>query len=1040
MNKAQGLKRCLGWRRAVQRMSFWGIVFASAIAPHAAQAETCDPKGGDQFLTWVNDNAGRLSRQLARADFEVRTFNLALLGHDDIHERLKSAIAKLDMIAQRIRTSESADSEITAVAAAIKRERDSQDLLNDLLSLRAVLDDLHHRRQVLEEPLTRQAFRALGLPNVGRSTLVSSLQELGDTTQNRLATRYDFYVSVSWDSTGRVTDAKAGRVSGDMWDGIATAGASYFGPYAPIVLVTYGLLRLQIEDESCQAKINAQRRKVTEALERLPQVLITADEQFNAYLGFHDATRLKFKDHAALLKNLQNAVDERWQALFAYNAARNSAAHSILTAEKINALRRSFESDDTISSIFRNFALAEVAADITNFNRYLSKQHSMLLLACGNVDGLAVGEDQSDALEFALKAYQSFRQQASFAPLHRMLDISSTWLSAAQKEATDLRRQLGVRLCDTQTQTDERAVYEMFMQSIDKERLKFRTSQNRFAEILEPTSHFQSPEVDAVPNSCTLVTPGGGLYRCASGDADGSPYRNRFYRDGDDPMFNVLGGAADGGYSEDNRQISSEISKVDQNLSERIARLKHEFQNISSALPAWTDRNAVALNAWISDSRAREDREAAERLVFTERIKPILEDAGIFIDEFLASPVDEARIEQLVQRVGGSEMSLPSLPPDSLVADAPRLKGISAVEKVYGDRTTVIQRAIHREALKVDRDLSGDSKATTLAQEALSIAETFAASGTAQGVTYANYLIRDSSAIRYWKLGELPNLRIAAVSAEGLIERRVIADIESLAAETLIANNREFQTRYSLFQSQLKSVEGGLRDDAPNRDRRLVITRTAETIALSAKRSFYSGDLSDGITLLQMAYAVLDVATNFVPGVSWGRDVFEAISGHDLFTGDELNTVSRSVAVLGAITAGIGDKGFKALRALRRITDLGHSAERAEEIIKSSRTIVRADLRMSSEAIQRMLERNISESEVEHTIDFGTRFWDTQNESMTIFEVDFSGPSRVGAAVNIDTRFINTVFWEQASDEALGAIEWIRNGQPIRRFIKLIDE
>src|SRR5262245_24798451 len=110
----------------------------------------------------------------------------------------------------------------------------------------------------------------------------------------------------------------------------------------------------------------------------------------------------------------------------------------------------------------------------------------------------------------------------------------------------------------------------------------------------------------------------------------------------------------------------------------------------------------------------------------------------------------------------------------------------------------------------------------------------------------------------------------------------------------------------------------------------------AQSLAGYGQKAFYGGNVLEGSRLMTMALVVLDVATSITPGISWGRDIYEATTGRNLITGDELTTAERTVAVLGAISGGIAGEGPKLLRALEHAVALGESAEKAEHILQAA--------------------------------------------------------------------------------------------------------
>ncbi len=53
-----------------------------------------------------------------------------------------------------------------------------------------------------------------------------------------------------------------------------------------------------------------------------------------------------------------------------------------------------------------------------------------------------------------------------------------------------------------------------------------------------------------------------------------------------------------------------------------------------------------------------------------------------------------------------------------------------------------------------------------------------------------------------------------------------------------------------------------------------------------------------GHVATRIADSLLDVAVSLTPGIGWGRDVYEAVTGVDLLSREELDIFSRSMACL----------------------------------------------------------------------------------------------------------------------------------------------
>lgn len=100
------------------------------------------------------------------------------------------------------------------------------------------------------------------------------------------------------------------------------------------------------------------------------------------------------------------------------------------------------------------------------------------------------------------------------------------------------------------------------------------------------------------------------------------------------------------------------------------------------------------------------------------------------------------------------------------------------------------------------------------------------------------------------------------------------------------------------------------------------------TEALRASRDYYVKDeFESGMIAANIAETALDLATTWTPGVSWGRDIYEAILGIDMLTGRTLSAFDRGVAVLGAATVGVGSKVGKTAKVLNRMMKGSNKAE-----------------------------------------------------------------------------------------------------------------
>ncbi|MBP6219366.1 MAG: pre-toxin TG domain-containing protein [Oligoflexales bacterium] len=101
-------------------------------------------------------------------------------------------------------------------------------------------------------------------------------------------------------------------------------------------------------------------------------------------------------------------------------------------------------------------------------------------------------------------------------------------------------------------------------------------------------------------------------------------------------------------------------------------------------------------------------------------------------------------------------------------------------------------------------------------------------------------------------------------------------------------------------------------------DRAEIVEYASESLRVS-REHYLKDEFEEGKIAAQVADVLLDLATSLTPGVSWGRDLYEAVSGKDLHSGEELGQFTRSMAVLGVVTAGFGSKVGKACKFLGRL-------------------------------------------------------------------------------------------------------------------------
>jgi hypothetical protein len=96
-----------------------------------------------------------------------------------------------------------------------------------------------------------------------------------------------------------------------------------------------------------------------------------------------------------------------------------------------------------------------------------------------------------------------------------------------------------------------------------------------------------------------------------------------------------------------------------------------------------------------------------------------------------------------------------------------------------------------------------------------------------------------------------------------------------------------------------------------------------------------------------VATTILDIATGLAPGVSAIRDIYEAVTGYHMITGEALSDLERALAIVNIVTLGVGKTPIKAIekaakvaqeswKAQRTERNLARSAEEAKRILDSA--------------------------------------------------------------------------------------------------------
>lgn len=164
--------------------------------------------------------------------------------------------------------------------------------------------------------------------------------------------------------------------------------------------------------------------------------------------------------------------------------------------------------------------------------------------------------------------------------------------------------------------------------------------------------------------------------------------------------------------------------------------------------------------------------------------------------------------------------------------------------------------------------------------------------------------------------------------------------------DAITASIKSTDQRISIKRAAIKRLKGiakrrnSVRKQVKHMDHAVIRTGYVNiaTSSIAVSRDFYiANEPENGMIAANIAETALDLATSFTPGVSWGRDFYEALSGKDMISGNSLSSLDRGMAVLGSVTMGMGSKlgkVFKVFRKLLKGRKASSSVDIAERAVK----------------------------------------------------------------------------------------------------------
>lgn len=988
------------------------LVGALTFGAQAASAnDSCNPDFGDKALDWVRNHAGPQSRYLTKTDYDGRALNLRIVGFERLHEKLNAAAKELDGISAEV--DELDRSPRSEIALAVQREIVARRNLTRLYNASASLEEADLHLATLINPATREAFLAEGYRAVGRESLVASIREVGAAAEATLSGRYGFYIEVTFNENGAPTGGTAKpSTPGGNFIGVGLSLISTMEPYAVVggaILVIIG----GAIDTACMENWRTQERHLREASALLPQHLITDDEQWSLFQHAEQAAVKRFAEHGAEVRSLTAAVRARWVNLFAANATRAAAADSVLTAARVARIQRDMRNGLDPAAILEQVAVSTVASDIGRVNAAIARGRIKVVTACLNAPGLAVEEDQIDAVAFARAQLEVLRRQASFAPLYDLVERSLVSISTAEQELRRRGPTGAGRGCDPahapRAMLDDVLLDLADLQTFIPVAQPFRSIDS--SPIARLTRHRPArTAANSGWNSLCTMLSRGQPYPCSRG-GHGPTYGGQFGSRSGDPGRDIRQGAGDGGFAEDSRRLSHDIDAARSNIDQRIADVQRRTQAAEEALPEWRQTNGAAVVAATAATADQTLGEATRSFAFQENEAPVLARVRRELDRFTASPTDPNNVRDLVGAAGAEDLRLPDVSADSLVTTIPEVTGFQAIRTKFGSGVSAGALTAIRERLKATRDLVSHPSHTALSSDLTHYSERLAREGTLGGRVLADQLILDSASLRFAAAGRIPHPEFAFVERDGSISRRPVSNLEDLPSNALINVNRRFYRDDTYFRTSAAQLRSELNAGAPFAGRRSEIADTADQLAIRARGAFRAGDMLAAESYMAMAIGVLDVATRFIPGVSWGRDVYEAVSGRDLFTGEELTTFDRVTAVIGVLTAGLGDDGLKIYQVLKRIDGIPtRSVDRLYEFGKTVDADTLTELRYSEHALERINQRYVDESDIRAVLDNHRPF--VYTPAGTYNAIGESRGRNLVVGIDVEDQKLTTVFWE----------------------------
>jgi hypothetical protein len=194
----------------------------------------------------------------------------------------------------------------------------------------------------------------------------------------------------------------------------------------------------------------------------------------------------------------------------------------------------------------------------------------------------------------------------------------------------------------------------------------------------------------------------------------------------------------------------------------------------------------------------------------------------------------------------------------------------------------------------------------------------------------------------------------------------------------------QYTSPFPEFVTSLREIEEILQMNRSTLPRRMAARSWGLHMLRQADAFSTNGDQTEAQAFLKYAEAFADIAVGLDPITGPIRDIYEAFTGKNMITGEELDDWSRGFAILGAVTFGFGSKiarGIKALRNISKMVDGERAVIRAIEIdahisirigVGSAPTSAASYQKMLSDLRQQMTKPMVSDPKLKNYLD---RYW-----------------------------------------------------------------